>query len=248
MQDLIGKYFPGLTSFQSGQFKMLGQLYQDWNARINVISRQDIDNLYERHVLHSLGIAKVLQFKPGTRVLDAGTGGGFPGIPLAILFPEVSFYLVDSTAKKLSVVKAIAYETGLKNVMTGHSRLEDHPGKYDYVVSRAVASLDQMTRWVWKNVIDGGFNEIPNGMLCLKGGEIEGELKSMEAWWPGGMVAWRQGGLEAGKQGSKEAGKIGTIEQLNNRTPNYKIYYLSDYFSEPYFSTKVLIHLFSREF
>jgi 16S rRNA (guanine527-N7)-methyltransferase len=170
---IISKHFPDLTSHQVEQFRQLGPLYRDWNSKINVISRQDIDNLYERHVLHSLSIARVIQFKPGTDILDAGTGGGFPGIPLAVMFPEVHFHLVDSTAKKLSVVREIATMTGLKNITTEHSRLEDHRERYDFVVSRAVATLEQMLAWILKNIRKDGFNDLPNGLLYLKGGTIE---------------------------------------------------------------------------
>jgi len=192
---LIIRYFPNLSAQQVHQFELLGKLYPEWNAKINVISRKDIENLYERHVLHSLGIARVINFKPGTKILDAGTGGGFPGIPLAILFPEVHFHLVDSTAKKLAVVKAIAGETGLNNITTEHSRLEDHRGLYDFVVSRAVASLEEMVQWVWKNVKKDGVNDIENGILYLKGGE-------------------------AGKRGGGEIVKIGTLELWNFGTKN----------------------------
>jgi 16S rRNA (guanine527-N7)-methyltransferase len=177
---IIHKYFPALTDGQLQQFMMLGGLYKEWNARINVISRKDIDNLYERHVLHSLGIARVIDFKAGTRVLDAGTGGGFPGIPLAIMFPDVHFHLVDSTAKKLSVIKAIGDETGLKNITTEHCRLEEHLSKYEFVVSRAVASLNDMIEWVWKNISKENFNEIPNGLLYIKGGDSKNELSSLK--------------------------------------------------------------------
>jgi 16S rRNA (guanine527-N7)-methyltransferase len=170
---VIPKHFPDLTSHQVEQFNMLEPLYRDWNSKINVISRQDIDNLYERHILHSLAIAQVIRFKAGTSILDAGTGGGFPGIPLAVMFPEVHFHLVDSTAKKLSVVREIAKATGLKNVTTEHSRLEDHLERYDFVVSRAVATLEQMLDWTWKNIRKEGFNDLPNGLLYLKGGTIE---------------------------------------------------------------------------
>jgi 16S rRNA (guanine527-N7)-methyltransferase len=240
--DLIESHFPSLTAGQLDQFRQLGILYPEWNAKINVISRQDIDNLYERHVLHSLGIAKVINFKSGTRILDAGTGGGFPGIPLAILFPEVHFHLVDSTAKKLGVVRQIAEATRLENISTEHCRLEAHSGRYDFVVSRAVATLDQMAGWVFKNIKQAGFNDIPNGILYLKGGELEGELRSLEAWRQGGMEAWRQGGME--KYGAGKQFNSLTIEQLNNRTIKHQIYPLSRYFPEPFFGTKSLVHLF----
>jgi 16S rRNA (guanine527-N7)-methyltransferase len=213
------------------QFEHLGPLYTEWNARINVISRKDIGNLYERHILHSLGIAKVIEFRPGTEILDAGTGGGFPGVPLAIFFPETDFHLIDSTAKKLNVVQNIAGELGLKNITTKHIRLEDHRGIYDFVVSRAVASLDDMVRWVRKNIKEVGINEQKNGILYLKGGEVIEELAGMEAWGHGGM--------EAGKRGSGEAVKRGSGEAMK-----YTIYSLSDFFKEPFFTTKKLIHLY----
>lgn len=172
-EEHIVKYFPELDKRQREQLGMLGPLYREWNARINVVSRQDIDNLYERHILHSLGIAAAIRFKPGTQVMDAGTGGGFPGVPLAIFFPDARFHLVDSTAKKLTVVKAIAGELGLKNVTTEHIRLEEHFNQYDFIVSRAVASLDQFLAWTWKNVKKQGFNDLKNGVLYLRGGEYE---------------------------------------------------------------------------
>lgn len=171
--ELAQRYFPDISGLQLEQFLKLGPLYHDWNTKINVISRQDIGNLYVRHVLYSLGIARIIRFKAGTRILDAGTGGGFPGIPLAILFPEVHFHLVDSTAKKLKVVSEIARETGLINVTTEHCRLEDHRARYDFVVSRAVSSPDEMIRLVWKNVGKSAFNDLSNGILYLKGGAIE---------------------------------------------------------------------------
>ncbi len=171
--SILTKYFPEISREQSIKFALLGSLYQEWNAKINVISRQDIGNLYERHILHSLAIARLIRFKPGTRILDAGTGGGFPGIPLAIFFPECNLHLVDSTAKKLKVVQDIAGKIKLENVTTEHSRLEDHTQKYDFVVSRAVATLEQMTGWTWKNIREKGFNDLPNGLLYLKGGTIE---------------------------------------------------------------------------
>jgi 16S rRNA (guanine527-N7)-methyltransferase len=232
--EIILKYFPDLTAEQIGQFRELGRLYPDWNAKINVISRQDISNLYERHILHSLSIAKVAQFKAGTKILDAGTGGGFPGVPLAIMFPDVHFHLVDSTAKKLSVVKNITEAIGIRNLSTEHCRFEDHFVKYDFVVSRAVSSLDTMVKSLWKNIKLPGYNAIANGILYLKGGELSEEL--------GGMEAGRQGGGGAGKKGEQLSNR--TIEQLNHRPLMYSLYPLADYFKEDFFRTKMLVHLF----
>jgi 16S rRNA (guanine527-N7)-methyltransferase len=177
---ILHTYFPALTASQLEQYELLGPLYKDWNGKINVISRQDIDNLYERHVLHSLAIARIISFRPGTKILDAGTGGGFPGIPLAIMFPETHFHLVDSTAKKLLVVRNVAEAAGLVNISTEHCRLEEHHGKYDFVVSRAVSTLEEMVRLTWKNVSPGGSNELSNGLLCLKGGDLAGETDSIQ--------------------------------------------------------------------
>ncbi len=175
--DLILKYFPGLTEDQIDKFKKLETLYQDWNLKINVVSRKDIDELYLRHVLHSLGIAKVIQFKDGSNILDVGTGGGFPGIPLAILFPECSFHLVDSIAKKLKVVDEVIAGLNLTNVKTTHSRVEETKGKYDFIVSRAVAAMPTFVHWV-KGKIDKTQNhDIKNGILYLKGGDLSEELK-----------------------------------------------------------------------
>ncbi|MCI1741368.1 MAG: 16S rRNA (guanine(527)-N(7))-methyltransferase RsmG [Prevotella sp.] len=175
--DLIFHYFPELDENQKQQFQQLGALYTDWNAKINVISRKDIDNLYEHHVLHSLAIAKVISFKPGTKILDIGTGGGFPGIPLAILFPDVSFKLIDATGKKLKVVEAVAQAIGLKNIRTEHLRGEDEKGKYDFVVSRAVMSLPDLAHIIRKNIIHHQNNSLPNGLFCLKGGDLSDQLK-----------------------------------------------------------------------
>jgi 16S rRNA (guanine527-N7)-methyltransferase len=176
---ILNKYFPGLTAAQISQFEQLGPLYRDWNAKINVISRKDIENLYERHVLHSLAIGRIVNFKAGTRILDAGTGGGFPGIPLAILCPQAHFHLIDSTAKKLVVAASIASEIGLTNVTTGHARLEEYQGKYDFIVSRAVASLPSFINLVSHLISNNRTNDIPNGILYLKGGEIDNELESV---------------------------------------------------------------------
>ena len=173
--EIILKYFPDLTDEQKRQFAALYDLYQDWNAKINVISRKDIDNLYEHHVLHSLGIAKVISFKPGTAVMDLGTGGGFPGIPLAILFPEVKFHLVDSIGKKVRVAQEVAQSIGLKNVTFCHERAEDEKGKFDFVVSRAVMPLMDLLKIIRKNISPKQQNALPNGLICLKGGELERE-------------------------------------------------------------------------
>lgn len=174
---IIEKYFPHLTPEQQRQFDMLGSLYTEWNERINVISRRDIEQLYEHHVLHSLGIARYITFRPGTRILDVGTGGGFPGIPLAILFPECQFLLIDSIGKKIKVATAVATALGLSNVklLQENARLER--GKFDFVVSRAVMAAPELVQIVQKNVAREQRNALPNGLLCLKGGELAEELK-----------------------------------------------------------------------
>lgn len=174
---IIEKYFPHLTPEQQHQFDMLGSLYTEWNERINVISRRDIEQLYEHHVLHSLGIARYITFRPGTRILDVGTGGGFPGIPLAILFPECQFLLIDSIGKKIKVATAVATALGLSNVklLQENARLER--GKFDFVVSRAVMAAPELVQIVQKNVAREQRNALPNGLLCLKGGELAEELK-----------------------------------------------------------------------
>lgn len=175
--SIIQKYFPHLTPEQQRQFEMLGPLYQEWNERINVISRRDIEQLYEHHVLHSLGIARYIMFRPGTRILDVGTGGGFPGIPLAILFPESQFLLIDSIGKKIRVATAVSTALGLTNVklLQENARLER--GKFDFVVSRAVMAAPELVQIVRKNVAREQHNALPNGLLCLKGGELTEELK-----------------------------------------------------------------------
>jgi len=174
--DIIFKYFPGLTERQREQFERLGGLYDEWNAKINVISRKDIGNLYPHHVLHSLGIAKVISFKPGTSVLDVGTGGGFPGIPLAIVFPECRFRLIDSIGKKIKVAQAVADAIGLDNVSTAHLNVVEEKEKFDFVVSRAVMNAPDLVRLVRKNVGRVHRNALPNGLICLKGGEVEEEI------------------------------------------------------------------------
>ncbi|WP_028297837.1 16S rRNA (guanine(527)-N(7))-methyltransferase RsmG [Olivibacter sitiensis] len=175
--SLIFKYFPRLTALQKERMEALYGLYEHWNAQINVVSRKDIDSLYERHVLHSLGIAKFTSFVPGSTILDVGTGGGFPGIPLAILFPEVEFYLVDSIGKKIKVVQAVARELGLDNVVALHSRAEQLDEKFDFVVSRAVTRLKEFYPWVQGKFKKKDVNPIPNGILYLKGGDLKEEIK-----------------------------------------------------------------------
>lgn len=175
--DIILKYFPGLTDLQQQQFAQLDSLYREWNAKINVISRKDIDNLYEHHILHSLAIAKVINFRPTTQILDFGTGGGFPGIPLAILFPECQFRLIDGTGKKIRVAQEVCQAIGLTNCQPVHLRGEDEKGKYDFVVSRAVMPLPDLVKIVRKNISKTQRNTLPNGIICLKGGELQAETQ-----------------------------------------------------------------------
>lgn len=203
--ELLLKYFPQLTERQQQQYAALGDLYTDWNSKINVISRKDIDNLYEHHVLHSLGIAEVIHFKPGSRIMDIGTGGGFPGIPLAILFPEVHFHLVDSIGKKIKVAREVATAIGLENVTFCHERAEEEKGLFDFVVNRAVMPLADLLKIVRKNISSIQQNPLPNGLICLKGGELSDEIKPMH--------------------------HLTTIWDL------------SDYFQEPYFETKKVVHV-----
>ena len=173
--EIILKYFPDLTEEQRRQFAALYDLYIDWNAKINVISRKDIENLYEHHVIHSLGIAKIINFRPGTSIMDLGTGGGFPGIPLAILFPKVKFHLVDSIGKKVRVATEVANAIGLKNVTFRHARAEEEKQLFDFVVSRAVMPLGDLIKIIKKNISPRQQNALPNGLICLKGGELEHE-------------------------------------------------------------------------
>ncbi|WP_407556146.1 16S rRNA (guanine(527)-N(7))-methyltransferase RsmG [Winogradskyella sp. 4-2091] len=202
--ELILKYFPNLTEKQIEQFTALEALYMDWNSKINVISRKDIEELYLRHVLHSLGIAKVMSFADGSSILDVGTGGGFPGVPLAILFPECQFHLVDSINKKLKVINAVSEAIELTNVKTTHSRVEAIDEKFDFIVSRAVTTMPEFTPWVKGKIAKTHKNELKNGILYLKGGDLTEELKQYKT---------------------------------------VKAFLLSDYFEEPFFETKKVIHL-----
>ena len=175
--EIIYRYFPNLTDVQLQQFAALGELYRDWNTKINVISRKDIDQLYEHHVLHSLAIAKIINFRPGTRILDFGTGGGFPGVPLSILFPECQFKLIDGTGKKIRVAQEVCDAIGLKNCAPTHLRGEDEKDKYDFIVSRAVMPLPDLVKLMRKNISKTSNNALPNGVLCLKGGNLQAELQ-----------------------------------------------------------------------
>ena len=175
--DIILKYYPHLSEEQREQFAKLYDLYVDWNSKINVISRKDIENLYEHHVLHSLAIAKLITFVDTTKIMDVGTGGGFPGIPLAILFPKCTFLLVDSIGKKVRVAQEVADAIGLKNVMTKHTRAEEVKDKFDFVVSRAVMPLPDLVKIIKKNMATEQKNVLPNGLICLKGGDLQAEMK-----------------------------------------------------------------------
>lgn len=177
MIELIKKYFPHLSAKQIEQFTALDALYHDWNSKINVISRKDIDNLYEHHILHSLAIAKYITFREDTNVLDFGTGGGFPGIPLAIFFPEANFKLIDGTSKKVRVAQEVADAIGLENVLPAHLRGEEEKGKFDFIVSRAVMPLPDLMKIVKKNIAPDQHNTLPNGVIVLKGGNLNDELK-----------------------------------------------------------------------
>jgi 16S rRNA (guanine527-N7)-methyltransferase len=202
---IIEKYFPQLSDKQKQQFTQLGELYATWNAQINVISRTDIDNLYEKHILHSLAIAKIVDFKDFTEILDVGTGGGFPGIPLAILFPNCQFHLIDSIGKKIKVVNEIAQALGLENVKAEQIRAEQVEGEYDFIVSRAVTRLLPFYGWVKGKININNYNKLQNGILYLKGGDLKEELK------------------EFGKK--------------------TRVFELSDYFTEEFFETKMVVHV-----
>ncbi|MCK9616305.1 MAG: 16S rRNA (guanine(527)-N(7))-methyltransferase RsmG [Lentimicrobiaceae bacterium] len=203
--EIIEKYFPGLSHEKIGRFVQLQAFYENWNQKINLISRNDIVHLYEHHVLHSLSIAKVIDFKDRTSIMDVGTGGGFPGIPLAILFSGCNFYLVDSIGKKIQVVNAVIKDLGLTNVKAEQKRVEQVQEKFDFVISRAVTQLPIFFQWVQGKIISGGFNNLPNGILYLKGGDLEDELCSIKK--------------------------------------KYKVFNLSDFFTEEYFITKKIVYI-----
>lgn len=180
MVTLLKKYFPEITAHQADQFEQMGVLYREWNEKINVVSRKDIDALYEKHILHSLGIAKVCSFKSGTEILDVGTGGGFPGIPLAVLFPECQFTLVDSIGKKIKVVEEVSAGLGLQNVKAHNGRVESLDIQVDFVISRAVTRITPFYEWVRGKFLRGGHNSLDNGILYLKGGDLEEEMKELK--------------------------------------------------------------------
>ena len=189
MIAIIEKYFPTLTEHQKEQFGALYDLYADWNAKINVVSRKDFEQLYMRHVLHSLAIAKVCQFEAGAKVLDVGCGGGFPSVPLAIMFPEVQFISADSIGKKITVVKGVCEGAGITNIDARHTRVEQIPEKFDYVISRAVTEMPQFVKWIWSKIDRGQRGTLPNGILYLKGGDLTEELSATRMKWTEYQIA-----------------------------------------------------------
>ena len=189
MIAIIEKYFPTLSEHQKEQFRALYDLYADWNAKINVVSRKDFEQLYLRHVLHSLAIAKVCQFKAGAKVLDVGCGGGFPSVPLAIMFPEVQFISADSIGKKITVVKGVCEGAGITNIDARHTRVEQIPEKFDYVISRAVTEMPQFVKWIWSKIERGQRGTLPNGILYLKGGDLTEELSATRMKWTEYQIA-----------------------------------------------------------
>lgn len=189
MIAIIEKYFPTLSEHQKEQFRALYDLYADWNAKINVVSRKDFEQLYLRHVLHSLAIAKVCQFEAGAKVLDVGCGGGFPSVPLAIMFPEVQFVSADSIGKKITVVKGVCEGAGITNIDARHTRVEQIPEKFDYVISRAVTEMPQFVKWIWSKIERGQRGTLPNGILYLKGGDLTEELSATRMKWTEYQIA-----------------------------------------------------------
>ena len=189
MIAIIEKYFPSLTEHQKEQLRALYDLYADWNAKINVVSRKDFEQLYLRHVLHSLAIAKVCQFDAGAKVLDVGCGGGFPSVPLAIMFPEVQFISADSIGKKITVVKGVCEGAGITNIDARHTRVEQIPEKFDYVISRAVTEMPQFVKWIWSKIERGQKGTLPNGILYLKGGDLTEELSATRMKWTEYQIA-----------------------------------------------------------
>lgn len=217
MTDIIEKYFPEITTLQREQFKSLPNLYKEWNSRINVISRRDIDNVMIHHVLHSLSIAKVIAFSPNTHILDVGTGGGFPGIPLAIMFPQTNFSLIDSIGKKILVASEISKAIGLKNVDFAHRNAIDEKGMYDYVITRAVMPAADLVKMTYKNISSESRNSLKNGIITLKGGNLKEELESCN---------------------------IKRLDRKANITiGNIKKWEIHDFFSEDYFEEKYVIHI-----
>ena len=189
MIAIIEKYFPSLSEHQKEQFRALYALYADWNAKINVVSRKDFEQLYLRHVLHSLAIAKVCQFEAGAKVLDVGCGGGFPSVPLAIMFPEVQFISAASIGKKITVVKGVCEGAGITNIDARHTRVEQIPEKFDYVISRAVTEMPQFVKWIWSKIERGQKGTLPNGILYLKGGDLTEELSATRMKWTEYQIA-----------------------------------------------------------
>ena len=189
MIAIIEKYFPSLSEHQKEQLRALYDLYADWNAKINVVSRKDFEQLYLRHVLHSLAIAKVCQFEAGAKVLDVGCGGGFPSVPLAIMFPEVQFISADSIGKKITVVKGVCEGAGITNIDARHTRVEQIPEKFDYVISRAVTEMPQFVKWIWSKIERGQRGTLPNGILYLKGGDLTEELSATRMKWTEYQIA-----------------------------------------------------------
>ena len=189
MIAIIEKYFPSLTEHQKEQFRALYDLYADWNAKINVVSRKDFEQLYLRHVLHSLAIAKVCQFEAGAKVLDVGCGGGFPSVPLAIMFPDAQFVSADSIGKKITVVKGVCEGAGITNIDARHTRVEQIPEKFDYVISRAATEMPQFVKWIWSKIERGQKGTLPNGILYLKGGDLTEELSATRMKWTEYQIA-----------------------------------------------------------